>query len=183
MKNSTGWSRIARRIRVPMGFAFAVLYVWLAKPDAASIAVGCIFIATGLLVRAFASGHVRKNEQLTMTGPYAYTRNPLYLGSLILAFGFTLASRSWIIAAIAAAMLVIIYIPVIHSEEEFLRAHFAEFDDYCRNVPRLFPRLKLAQGSAGSFSAHLYWKHREYNAAVGAAAIIAVLVIKVLWFR
>jgi protein-S-isoprenylcysteine O-methyltransferase Ste14 len=176
------WQKIARRIRVPLGFVFAALFIWLAHPTWRSIILGSGIAVIGLLVRALASGHVRKNEQLTMTGPYAYTRNPLYLGSLILAFGFTLASRSWIIAAIAAAMLVIIYIPVIHSEEEFLRAHFAEFDDYCRNVPRLFPRLKLAQGSAGSFSAHLYWKHREYNAAVGAAAIIAVLVIKVLWF-
>ncbi|HWH61341.1 MAG TPA: isoprenylcysteine carboxylmethyltransferase family protein [Terriglobales bacterium] len=176
------WQKIARRIRVPLGFVFAALFIWLAHPTWRSIILGSGIAVIGLLVRALASGHVRKNEQLTMTGPYAYTRNPLYLGSLILAFGFTVASRNWIIAAIAAAMLVIIYIPVIRAEEEFLRAHFAEFDDYCRNVPRLFPRLKLAQGSAGSFSAHLYWKHREYNAAVGAAAIIAVLVIKVLWF-
>jgi protein-S-isoprenylcysteine O-methyltransferase Ste14 len=176
------WQKIARRIRVPLGFVFAALFIWLAHPTWRSIILGSGIAVIGLLVRALASGHVRKNEQLTMTGPYAYTRNPLYFGSLILAFGFTVASRSWIIAAIAAAMLVIIYIPVIRSEEEFLRAHFAEFDDYCRNVPRLFPRLKLAQGSAGSFSTHLYWKHREYNAAVGAAAIIAVLVIKVLWF-
>jgi protein-S-isoprenylcysteine O-methyltransferase Ste14 len=176
------WQRIARRIRVPLGFVFATLYVWLSHPTWRSIILGSSIAVTGLIIRALASGHVRKNEQLTTTGPYAYTRNPLYLGSIIIAAGFTLASRSWIIAAIAAAMLVFIYIPVIRSEEEFLRAHFPEFNDYCSNVPRLFPRLKLSQGSAGSFSAHLYWKHREYNAAVGAAAIIAVLVIKVLWF-
>lgn len=177
------WQQIARRIRVPLGFAFAALYVWLAHPTWRSIVLGSSIAVAGLIIRALASGHVRKNEQLTTSGPYAYSRNPLYLGSIIVAAGFTLASRSWIIAAIAAAMLVLIYIPVIRSEEEFLRAHFPEFNDYCRNVPRLFPRLKLSQGSAGSFSAHLYWKHREYNAAVGAAAIIAVLVIKVLWFR
>jgi protein-S-isoprenylcysteine O-methyltransferase Ste14 len=177
------WQKIARRIRVPLGFVFAALYIWLAHPTWRSIFLGSGIAVVGLLVRALASGHVRKNEQLTTTGPYAYTRNPLYLGSLIIALGFTVASRSWIIAAIAAAMLVIIYIPVIRSEEEFLRAHFPEFDDYRRNVPRLFPRLKLARGSAVSFSAHLYWKHREYNAALGAAAIVAVLVVKVLWFR
>jgi protein-S-isoprenylcysteine O-methyltransferase Ste14 len=159
------------------------LYIWLAHPTWRSIILGSSIAVIGIIIRALASGHVRKNEQLTTTGPYAYTRNPLYLGSLIIALGFTLASRSWIIAAIAATMLVVIYIPVIRSEEAFLRAHFPEFDDYCRNVPRLFPRLKLAQGSAGSFSAHLYWKHREYNAALGAAAIVAVLVIKALWFH
>lgn len=177
------WQKIARRIRVPLGFAFAGLYIWLAHPTWRSIVLGSGIAVIGLVIRALASGHVRKNEQLTTTGPYAYTRNPLYLGSLIIAVGFSLSSRSWIIAALAAAMLVIIYIPVIRSEEEFLRSHFPEFDDYCRNVPRLFPRLKLAQGSAGSFSAHLYWQHREHNAALGAAAIVAVLVIKVLWFR
>jgi protein-S-isoprenylcysteine O-methyltransferase Ste14 len=177
------WQKIARRIRVPLGFVFAALYIWLAHPTWRSIILGSSIAVIGIIIRALASGHVRKNEQLTTTGPYAYTRNPLYLGSLIIAVGFTLASRSWIIAAVAAAMLVVIYIPVIRSEEAFLRAHFPEFDDYCRNVPRLFPRLNLAQGSAGSFSAHLYWKHREYNAALGAAAIVAVLVIKVLWFH
>jgi protein-S-isoprenylcysteine O-methyltransferase Ste14 len=177
------WQKIARRIRVPLGFVFAALYIWLAHPTRRSIVLGSCIAIVGLIIRALASGHVRKNEQLTTTGPYAYTRNPLYLGSLIIALGFTLASRSWIIAAMAAAMLIIVYIPVIRSEEEYLRAHFPEFDDYCGNVPRLFPRLKLAQGSAGSFSAHLYWKHREYNAALGAAAIIAVLIIKVLWSR
>lgn len=177
------WQKIARRIRVPLGFVFAALYIWLAHPTWRSIILGSGIAVIGLAIRALASGHVRKNEQLTTSGPYAYTRNPLYLGSLIIALGFTIASRSWIIAATAAAMLVIIYIPVICSEEEFLRSQFPEFDDYCRNVPRLFPRLKLGQGSAGSFSAHLYWKHREYNAALGAVAIVAVLIIKAVWFR
>ncbi len=177
------WQQIARRVRVPLGFAFAALYIWLARPTWRSILEGSSIVVVGLIIRALASGHVRKNEQLTTTGPYAYTRNPLYLGSLIIGGGFTLASRSWIIAAIAAAMLVLIYIPVIRAEEDFLRARFPEFDDYRRNVPRLFPRLKLGQGSAGSFSAHLYWQHREYNAVLGAAAIVAVLVIKILWFR
>jgi hypothetical protein len=137
----------------------------------------------GLIIRALASGHVQKNEQLATSGPYAYTRNPLYLGSLIMACGFALASRSWIVAAIAVLMLLAIYIPVIRSEEEFLQARFPEFADYCRNVPRLVPKLRSNQGSAGSFSAHLYWKHREYNAAIGAALITVALIVKMLWRR
>lgn len=175
------WQTVARRIRVPMGFVFAGLYVWLAHPTWLSILAGSAISVIGLIIRALASGHVRKNEQLTTTGPYAYTRNPLYLGSLIIAFGFTLASRSWIIATIAAAMLVGIYVPVIRSEEKFLRARFPEFDDYSRAVPRLLPRCRALQSSAGAFSWDLFWKHREYNAGLGAAAIIAVLVVKVLW--
>ena len=179
----SSWSKIARRIRVPLGFVFAAVFLWLAHPTVRSIIFGLCIAMVGLLVRTLASGHVQKNEQLATNGPYAYTRNPLYLGSLVIACGFTLASRSWIIAAIALIILLVIYIPVIRSEEEFLRARFPEFENYCRNVPRLFPRLKPNQGSAGSFSAHLYWKHREYNAAVGAALITVALIVKMLWLR
>ena len=122
---------------------------------------------TGLAIRGFASGHVRKNETLTTTGPYAYTRNPLYFGSLVLAIGFVLASRSWWIAALVVLLFFAIYLPVIRSEEDFLRSKFPEFTEYERNVPRLFPRLRPSVSSANSFSWHLYWKHREYNAALG----------------
>jgi protein-S-isoprenylcysteine O-methyltransferase Ste14 len=177
------WQRIARRIRVPAGFVFAALYVWLAHPTWLSLLIGSLLSIFGVVVRALASGHVRKNEELTTTGPYAYTRNPLYLGSLIIAIGFTLASRSWIIAAIAAAMLVGIYVPVIRSEEKFLRARFPQFEEYCREVPRLFPRRRPAAASAGEFSSDLFWKHREYKAALGTAALIAVLAVKLLWLR
>jgi protein-S-isoprenylcysteine O-methyltransferase Ste14 len=177
------WQKIARRIRVPLGFLFAAVYVWLAHPNWRSIIFGAGIAAGGLAIRALASGHVRKNERLTTTGPYAYTRNPLYLGSLVMAGGFTLASRSWVLAAIGLAMLIAIYIPVIRSEEDFLRSHFQEFEDYCRTVPRLFPRWRASKSGPGSFSADLYWKHREYNALIGAALIVAVLIAKALWLR
>jgi protein-S-isoprenylcysteine O-methyltransferase Ste14 len=88
------WATVARRIRVPVGFAFAALYLWLARPTGVSILGGAAFIALGVLVRALASGQLNKNEQLAVGGPYAYTRNPLYLGSLVLALGFAIAARS-----------------------------------------------------------------------------------------
>jgi protein-S-isoprenylcysteine O-methyltransferase Ste14 len=92
------WSRIARRIRVPLGFAFAVLYLWFARPTWSSILLGTIIAIPGIGLRALASGHVKKNEELTTSGPYAYTRNPLYLGSLIMALGFAIAARSiWVV--------------------------------------------------------------------------------------
>lgn len=176
------WSKIARRIRVPLGFVFAAAYIWLAHPTGLSIAVGAAVAFVGLIVRALASGHVQKNEVFTVTGPYAYTRNPLYLGSIILAGGFLIAARSWWIVLIAAALLFVIYLPVIRSEEDFLRQRFPEFDDYARHVPRLIPRFTAHQSSSGSFSWHLYLKHREYNAAIGMLSIIAVLIGKLIWF-
>src|ERR1700747_3682 len=111
------WDKIAKRIRVPLGFVFAAVYIWLARPTPRSIIAGSCIALVGLVIRALASGHVQKNEQLTTSGPYAYTRNPLYLGSLVLAAGFAVASRSWWIALIAAAMFFAIYIPVIRGEE------------------------------------------------------------------
>ncbi len=177
------WSRIARRIRVPLGFAFAILYLWVARPNWKSMALGLGFVVAGLAIRALASGHVEKNERLAVTGPYAYTRNPLYLGSLVLAVGFAIVSRNWWIGVGLVVMFLAIYLPVIRSEEEFLRQRFPEFEEYSRTVPRLWPRLVWWGRSGGSFSWPLYWKHREYNAALGVVAILALLGAKLLWFR
>ena len=175
------WSAIARRIRVPLGFVFAVLYFWLAKPTVKSILIGAALVIPGLVIRALASGHLQKNEQLATGGPYAYTRNPLYLGSLILSVGFALAARSWWIMAGIIVLFFVIYLPVIRSEEVFLRERFPQFDEYARDVPSLFPRAEPRSGNnRGSFSWDLYWKHREYNASLGSVAMMAGLVAKLL---
>jgi protein-S-isoprenylcysteine O-methyltransferase Ste14 len=181
-----GWSKIAKRIRVPMGFAFAVLYLWLARPTLALIALSLILVIPGLWLRAYASGYVKKNMELTVTGPYAFTRNPLYLGSMLIAFGFALASRSIWIALALAVLFALIYIPVIRSEEAFLRSKFDGFEAYASRVPRLLPRLLPARTDEvgrGSFSAALYRKHREYNALIGAVAIYAALALRIYFSR
>jgi protein-S-isoprenylcysteine O-methyltransferase Ste14 len=177
------WNEIARRIRVPLGFLFAAAYIWLAHPTKFSIAIGTTISVLGLAIRAFASGHVKKNEVLTISGPYAYTRNPLYFGSLVLAIGFAVASRSWWVGLIVLTMFFAVYFPVIRSEEQFLRAKFPEFDRYASNVPLLFPRFRTNQSSSDSFSWHLYWKHREYDAALGTLFMVAALVAKSIWLR
>ncbi len=175
------WSRTARRIRVPLGFVFAVVYFWLAQPTWQSMLVGLLGIVPGLLVRALASGHVRKNESLATSGPYAYTRNPLYLGSLLIGIGFAVVARSWWFGLALVAMFFAIYIPVIRDEEVFLRQNFSEFDDYALQVPRIFPRLTSPGGrNSTAFSLDLYIKHREYNALLGAAGMILLLLGKML---
>jgi protein-S-isoprenylcysteine O-methyltransferase Ste14 len=175
------WSKIARRIRVPLGFAFAVVYAWLARPSLWSILLGLVLVIPGLAIRGIASGHLRKNEELATSGPYAYTRNPLYLGSLILGLGFVVASRSWWIAGLVGLMFLAIYVPVIRAEENFLRGKFGNFDEYARAVPQLLPRIGAAAGGEMSFSKELYLKHREYNALIGAAAVTAFLLVKLIW--
>jgi protein-S-isoprenylcysteine O-methyltransferase Ste14 len=174
------WAKIARRVRVPLGFVFAVLYFWLARPTWRFLAIGALVILPGLLIRALASGHVRKNEALATSGPYAYTRNPLYLGSLLMGAGFAVAARSWWVGAVLVAMFVAIYLPVIRDEEAFLRQKFPEFEEYARRVPRMLPRITphSRAGEASGFSLDLYLRHREYNALLGALAMLAALIVK-----
>ena len=175
------YSRIARRIRVPLGFVFAVLYFWLARPTWRFLALGAIVILPGLLIRALASGHVRKNEALATSGPYAYTRNPLYLGSLLMGIGFAVAARSWWVGVALVVMFFAIYLPVIRDEEAFLRQRFPEFEAYAQRVPRMFPRITPGSSpdeTAGGFSMDLYLKHREYNALLGSALLTLALVVK-----
>ena len=175
------WQRIARRIRVPLGFVTAAVYLfelWRKPPHMIVIAWSLLLVLPGLWLRGYASGYVKKNRELTQTGPYAYTRNPLYLGSILIAAGFAVALLSWPVGAMLAAMFLIIYVPVIASEERFLRSTFPDFEAYCRKVPRLVPRFspRKPEGgetevSSGKFSLELYLRHREYNAAIGAALL------------
>jgi protein-S-isoprenylcysteine O-methyltransferase Ste14 len=182
VRSGVSWGSVARRIRVPLGFLFAVFYFWRARPDWASLTAGAIVAAVGVFLRAMASGHVKKNEQLAMTGPYACCRNPLYLGSIIIAIGFAIASRDLWVALGIIALFAVIYVPVIRSEEAFLRQRFREYDSYARRVPRLLPKTFRFPGLTSGFSRELYRQHREYNALIGAAAMLAALVVKMLWF-
>lgn len=178
----TGWKRVARRSRVPLGFVLAGLYLWLAQPTASSMAIGVAIAACGLAIRAAAAGHVKKDRELTTSGPYRWVRHPLYAGSMLIAGGFAAASRSWWVVGAMAVMFFAIYWPVMLSEEEYLRANFAGYDEYARRVWRLLP-LRRGAASEGRFSRKLYLKHREYNALIGAAALFAALIVKMYWNR
>jgi len=187
----TRWQRVARRIRVPLGFLTAGLYLFelgRRAPQPTAVAWSLLLVLPGLWLRGYAAGYVKKNKELTQTGPYAHTRNPLYLGSMLMAAGFALALLSWPVAVVLAAGFAVIYVPVIASEERFLRATFADFDEYCSRVPRLIPRLTPGRrpddatrpadsGGAGSFSFSLYLKHREYNAGVGVGLLYLSLLL------
>lgn len=180
------WSRIATRSRVPLGFIFAAAYFWFAQPTWISLGAGFAVATSGVLIRALASGHIRKNAELATTGPYAYTRNPLYLGSIIIAAGFIIAARNLWIGIGALAMFTFIYLPVISAEEKYLRSTFSGYERYSNEVPRFLPRLTPYRGEAevdevsAHFSSALYLRHREYNAALGAVLMLGALVLKML---
>ncbi|GAC1418306.1 MAG: hypothetical protein NVSMB62_09970 [Acidobacteriaceae bacterium] len=166
-----------------MGFVVAAAFLLLATPTWRSVLESLVLVLPGLWLRAYASGYVKKNAELTTTGPYAYTRNPLYLGSMLIAFGFAGAAGSWIIAVALALLFALIYGPTIQSEETYLRQHFPGFDDYAQRVPRLLPRLTpgcVGGGGGGSFSAELWRRHREYNSLIGAGAIYLALAVRLV---
>lgn len=173
-----------------MGFVFAAVFLWLARPSWRTMLASLVLVLPGLWLRGYASGYVKKNAELTTTGPYAYTRNPLYLGSMLIAFGFAAAAASWVILVTLAALFAAIYIPTIQGEEVYLREHFAGFDAYADEVPRLLPRLTAAGratvgdgvAAKGSFSRELYLRHREYNSAMGAVGLYLALAARLLFF-
>jgi protein-S-isoprenylcysteine O-methyltransferase Ste14 len=184
----TRWQRIARRIRVPLGFLTAALYLFelcRRAPQPAAVAWSLALVVPGLWLRAYASGYVKKNCELAVTGPYAHTRNPLYLGSMLIAAGFAVALLSWPVALVLALGFAAIYVPVIAGEERFLRGAFPGFDDYCLRVPRLIPRLtpaflpsdEVKGRDSGGFSLSLYIQHREYNAGIGVTLLYLSLIL------
>lgn len=176
--------RLLQRIRVPLGFLTAAVLVVFSAPTPASIAAGSIFVVGGVLIRAWAAGHIRKNQKLATSGPYAFTRNPLYLGSFLIACGFAVAGGVWWLALAVIFLFLGIYLPVMRVEEGDLKRGFGdEFVDYAQSVPLFVPRLTRWRGSRRTaFDFGLYLKHAEYNAAVGSAFGFAVLAAKMLYF-
>ena len=184
MSERTGWQRVAKRVRVPLGFVFAAVFLLLAHPTWRTMALSLLLVGPGVWLRGYASGYVKKNAELATTGPYALTRNPLYLGSMLIALGFAWAAASWLVLLALTALFIAIYLPTIRAEEAYLRERFAGFHAYAARVPRLLPRLRPAPGAArgGGFSRRLYQQHREYNCVMGTAAIYAALALRLLYW-
>ena len=175
------------RWRVRVGYPVAIVYWVLAAPTPRFILWGGIVAALGLLIRGVASGHLRKYEQLVTDGPYARTRNPLYLGSAFLAAGFSIAGRSWWAGAIVGAYFAIFYYAVMRNEENDLRARYGKlFEEYARRVPLFFPRitgaprdsLHTSAAASAKFSWAQYRKNREYQALIGALAGLGILWVR-----
>jgi protein-S-isoprenylcysteine O-methyltransferase Ste14 len=171
------------RWRVRLGYPLAIVVLALARPNIKSILGGAIIGAIGLWIRATAAGHLHKQQVLTVTGPYAFTRNPLYLGSFILLIGAAIAAFSWWSALILFGYFTLFYSVVMRSEErELYERHGEAFQEYARTVPLFFPRLipaKIASGDTVAFSFAQYKKNREYRAAIGF--LLLLLVFVVIW--
>ena len=166
-----------------------------ARPTPASLAAGAFVAIIGLSIRAWASGHLKKNQELTTSGPYAHTRNPLYLGTFLLGTGVAVGGGAPWFVAVFATFYLVIYVPVMFAEAETMRGLFSEeYEDYRRQVPLFVPRFtpyravsmtsdgaisyRSQTGHRRQFDISLYMRHREYRAAVGFVAAYALLAAK-----
>src|SRR4029077_3355285 len=167
------------RWRVRLGYPLAVAVLWFARPTPHSIVIGGVIGLFGLWLRAYAAGYLHKHEILTITGPYARTRNPLYLGSAFLALGVAVATHSWVSSVFLGVYFTIFYPIVMRREEVELREHYgARFDEYARAVPLFIPRViaaKLSGSSVATFSLAQYRKNREHQAAIGFLFLLVLL--------
>jgi protein-S-isoprenylcysteine O-methyltransferase Ste14 len=177
------YSEVAKTLRLPLGFLLGILYLIFARPTPLGLAVGGAIALLGVFVRAWASGHITKNEKLAMTGPYAHTRNPLYFGSFLIAAGFAVAAH-WSLLLLVLGFFLLVYAPTMERERQNIRERFPEaYDEYSRNVPGFVPRptpwraaaAAEPAGEDGGFSGALYMKHGEWKAGLTYVLVMAWL--------
>lgn len=165
-------ARLAR-LRVPLGFGAAAVAIVLARPDFSSLSWGMLVAATGEAVRVWAAGHLEKGREVTRSGPYRFSRHPLYVGSTVMAAGIAIASASVWVAVVAVVYLGATLTAAIRTEEAFLRRQFGvEYENYCRGVPGNVDR---------PFSWARAWRNREWRAVLGLGVAAAALAAKAAW--
>jgi len=173
------YADFVQRLRAPGGFALVAAFAYWSEPTLTSLTIGVSLAIGGLVLRGWAAGHLSKNQRLATSGPYAFTRNPLYMGTLLVAAGLAIASRQVGLAVLFAVAFGLIYLPAIELEEQHLRKLFPDYEEYARHVPRLGFRLP-EQRAGQSFQFALYRKNEEYKAAAGFLGGVALLVWKIM---
>jgi protein-S-isoprenylcysteine O-methyltransferase Ste14 len=173
------YADVVAKLRVSFGFILVIAFAWLSQPSLTSMAIGLPISVAGLLLRGWATGHLEKNIRLAQSGPYAYVRNPLYLGTLTVAAGLVIAARRWPLAVLFGAVFLFVYLPVIELEEQHLRKLFPAFEDYSQRVPALRPTFHTNTGGQ-KFRWELYIRNREYQALLGFVAGTVFLAAKIV---
>lgn len=163
------WTARLARVRVPAGFVFGLAVLWLAQPTRRTLVVGGVIALAGEAIRVWASGHLEKGREVTSSGPYRWTRHPLYVGSTVMGVGLAIASNDATVAIIIGLYLAATLSAAISTEEAFLRQKFgAQYNEYCAGrlaVPRRFSWARAAA-------------NREHRAAIGLLLVAAVLALK-----
>ena len=168
-------TRRLARLRVPLGFAFALVVLWFAQPSGRTLLAGGVVAVIGEALRVWAAGHLNKSREVTASGPYRFFAHPLYVGSSVMGAGLAISSGSVVVAAIIALYLGATIKAAISSEEAFLRAKFgAEYDSYRRGE---VGARDVAAATRG-FSVAQAMANREYRAIAGLVLAVLVLCLK-----
>ncbi len=175
------YSETAKKLRLPLGFAFGIGYLIWARPTPVTLPVGAAIAFVGVLIRAWASGHIIKNKRLAVTGPYAHTRNPLYFGSFLIGAGFAIAAH-WSLLFIVVGFWLLVYAPTMEREKANIRERFPEaYDRYSANVPAFVPRVtpwRDGDADEDGFSLDLYMRHGEWKAGITYLFFMGWLVLR-----
>lgn len=170
-------------MRVPLHFLLAALVAVFGRPTAPLLAGGAALVVAGVLVRAWAAGHLRRDQPLTTSGPYAYVRHPLYLGSALILAGFAAAGARLWLAGVCAAYFLLLFVPVLFREEAERRALAPEgYAGYAPRVPALVPyRGRYGAAPAARFDWAVWRANREWRGEVGCALLLGLLAARLLW--
>jgi len=172
---------ILNRFRVRVGLFLAVAVVLLARPSWSSILLGVLFSFFGLATRAWASGHLRKEKTLAVSGPYRYSRNPLYVGNFLLGIGIVVGARSWWVLGLFVLYYGIFYPLIIRRERDRMKELFPQqYEEYGKKVPLFFPSIRKHLPPKGKFSRALYMQNKEYRAFQGTVLVWLVLAAKLI---
>ena len=163
------------RARVPLGFICMGAILWLARPTTRSLVIGGAIAVAGEGVRIWAAGHLDKGKEVTQSGPYRFTRHPLYAGSAIIAGGAAVASARVSVAILIALYMLVTVVSTIRHEEASMRAAFGdEYDAYANSRAKPVDR-------PFSFSRAMR-VNKEYKAVVGLGAVAAIFAVKAIFW-
>jgi protein-S-isoprenylcysteine O-methyltransferase Ste14 len=172
-----GWRKLAQKIRVPAGTVLGIAFIFLMHPSIRSLWIGGLIAVTGSAFRLWAAGHIDKGRVLTRGGPYAYTRNPLYLGSFLMALGIIIAGQSYWLLLPFGLFYLFCYLPVMKAEEqELLHGYGDEFVQYSTSVPLFFPGFGRTPLAPSTFEWSRVVRNREHHTLAGFLATEAILV-------
>ncbi len=159
--------------RVPLGFLFGALALWLARPTPVTLTAGGVLAVAGEALRVWAAGHLEKGREVTSSGPYRLTRHPLYAGSSLMGVGLAIASARWEVGLLVVLYLAVAFTAAIRSEEAFLRSTLGDAYDRYR------------EGRLPATSRRFSWRraraNHEYRAALGLLAVVLFLAWKTRW--
>ncbi|MEO8361121.1 MAG: isoprenylcysteine carboxylmethyltransferase family protein [Vicinamibacteria bacterium] len=165
------------RIRVRSGYVAGALALFFAQPDHESLVVGGILAFVGESIRIWASGHIEKTLKLATGGPYAHTRNPLYVGSVLMALGLLAAARHPISVIAGLLYLGVFYPYIIREEAKFLRGKFPdEYGTWAKEVPIFFPRLTPGGPRHSKFQMSRLLANHEWRSIIGLWLLSAFMI-------